>query len=231
MGFSSVSNKLWPTNQQQNESKTGESHLEFIKVLVTYFLKIHYLSCCTHCNCLFSETNTSSWSASAGCLGLLYFTEAVERHPKEKQKLVIGGEIPAIWPAIRGDRETAAACETSGRVSGLFAPTAHVKVKSDSSLNPLWTSLTACVIWNAPPPQSFLRPELWSCFTKRTTSDGDLVPFRYVTERWWDLLVRCVRCGWLSALDSARNHTGHWCGSCYLEGFHGCPCMSSDNHN
>lgn len=38
---------------------------------------------------------------------------------------------------------------------------AHVKVKADSSLNPLWTSLTACVIWNAlcythqPPIHSF----------------------------------------------------------------------------
>lgn len=59
------------------------------------------------------------------------------------------GEIPAIWPAIRGDSGMSAVCETSGRVSLLFA---HFKVKSDSSVNPLWTSLTACVIWNATHP-------------------------------------------------------------------------------
>lgn len=96
-------------------------------------------------------------------------------------------------------------------VSVLFAPTAHVKVKSDSSLNPLWTSLTACVIWNAPLPPN---PELLSCFTTRPASDGDLVPLWNVTERRWDLLVRCLKYSWLFSLDSASSvsssQESHW---------------------
>ncbi len=211
MGFWSVSNKLWPTNQQWNELETTETHLE---VLATYFLKILVICHAVQTvsvNCLFSERNTSPWTPR-GCLcgGLLYFIEAVERHPEEKQKLVIRGEIPAIWPAIRGDREMSAVCETLGRVSVLFAPTAHVKVKSDSSLNPLWTSLTACVIWNAPLP---LSQNFCHASPKRQDSDGDLV-LRYVTERSWDLLVRCLRYGWLSSLDSAgsvsSSQESHW---------------------
>lgn len=46
-------------------------------------------------------------------------------------------------------------------------------------------------------------PELLSCFTKRPTSYGDLVPLRYLTKRWWDLLVRLLSFRWLSSLDSA----------------------------
>lgn len=172
-------------NFDQRISKTMNWKLEnhytsiFIKVSVTLFWKYLLLAM----PCLSSWTNTSSWTARVGCLGggPLYFIEAVERYLKEKQKLVIRGEIPAIWPAILGDREMSAVYETSGRVSVLFAPTAHVKEKSDSSLNPLWTSLTASVIWNAHPPP---RSELLSCFTKRPASDGDLVPLQYVTERW-----------------------------------------------
>lgn len=62
---------------------------------------------------------------------------------------------------------------------------AHVKVKSDFSLNPLWTSLTARVIWNPPPSSPHPNPELPSCFTKRPASDWDPVPLLYATEGWW----------------------------------------------
>ena len=94
---------------------------------------------------------------------------------KKNKNLSSEGEIPPIWPAIRGDSRMPAVCETSGRVSLLFA---HFKVKSDSSVNPLWTSLTACVIWNAthPPVQNF-------CHASQ--SGQLLMETMFLSGMWW----------------------------------------------
>lgn len=142
--------------RMSNEMKTRESPPNLSRYLSHILWK--YWLFVTHGELRFSspekihppELPESAASAPA----CYYFIERVERQLKEKQNLVIRGEIPAIWPAIREDSEES---ETSGRVSDLFAATAHVRVKADSSLNPLWTSLTACVMWNAllPPVQNF----------------------------------------------------------------------------
>lgn len=158
--------------------------------------------------------------------GLLYFIEAGKRHSKQKQKLVIRGEIPAIWPAIRGDREMSAVYETSGRVLVLCAPKAHVKVKSDYFLNPLWTSLTACVIWNAPLPSI-------QNFSHASQSGRLLMETLFLSAMWQrngEICCLYVSCMggfplWILPVQyqATRNHTGHWCGSRYWEGFDGLP--------
>lgn len=74
-------------------------------------------------------------------------------------------------------------------------PSYQVWLLSEPSLN-FWQ-----LVWYEMLPSP--HPELLSCFTKRPTSDGDLVPLRYLTKRWWDLLVRLLSFGWLSSLDSA----------------------------
>lgn len=103
----------------------------------------------------------------------------------------------------------------------LFAPTARVKVKSDSALNPLWTSLTACVIWNAPltlpPIQNFCH----------ASQSGQLLMetmfFFPVCDR--EMVGSASGMGGFYLLDPASSASSRqesqWHGFCYWERFDG----------
>lgn len=228
MGFSSVSNKLWRISSERTENYRitpwSTCHI--------FFENIRYLSCCTNCERQLSFLlnkyiflNCQSWLPLRW--PVIFYWSSRKASGRKTKTCHQRGDSSNLTCHSRRQGNVCSMRDVRWSLSVLFAPTAHVKVKSDSSLNPLWTSLTACVIWNAPlpPSQNFCHAPQSGQLLMETTlflsgmwqRDGGIC--------WLDASGMGGFPLWILPVQyqAARNHTGHWCGSCYWERFNGFP--------
>lgn len=183
--------------------------------LCFFFFHIRHYSCRTPWELQLSFLRQTSRTARVGSRGSgpLYSRVEAERHPREKQKLVIRGEIPARWPAIWEDRGMYAACERRQVESQVCLhqqlTSRQVWLLSEPSLN-FWQ-----LVWYEMLPLPNPHPSRTLVMLHKAASFWRRLCSSWVCDR--EMLVRW---GWLLDLHSSNSisscQESHWALMCFL---------------
>lgn len=235
MGFSSVSNQLWPKNQHELNWKIENHTTNLSKsqsTCHTFFENIHYLSRSTHCELQLSFP-----------LKQIHLPE-----PPELAAWAVACSV--LLKQSKGDRKKNKNLSSEGRFqqSDLpFEETArslrrarrqveprlclHQQLTSRWSLTPLWTlfELPWQLLWYETLPSPPDIPVQNFCHASQS---GQLLMETMFLSGMWQRdggMCRLDASGmggfplWILPVqyEAARNHTGRWCGSCCWERFDG----------